>query len=30
MPDGKLRRHVIAPFARVVEGKIVYDGAPET
>jgi uncharacterized protein (DUF488 family) len=29
MPDGKLRPHVIAPFARVVEGKIVYDGASE-
>jgi uncharacterized protein (DUF488 family) len=26
MPDGKLKRHVIASFARVVDGRIVYDG----
>ena len=30
MPDGKLKPHVLAPFARVVDGRIVYDGAPET
>jgi uncharacterized protein (DUF488 family) len=28
MPDGKLKPHVLAPFARVVDGRIVYDGAP--
>ena len=27
MPDGKLKPHVLAPFARVVAGRIVYDGA---
>src|SRR5882762_10429141 len=27
MPDGQLKPHVLAPFARVVEGRIVYDGA---
>jgi uncharacterized protein (DUF488 family) len=27
MPDGKLKPHVLAPFARVVDGRIVYDGA---
>ena len=26
MPDGKLRAHDITPFARVIEGRIVYDG----
>ena len=30
MPDGKLKPHVLAPFARIVDGRIVYDGAPET
>jgi uncharacterized protein (DUF488 family) len=29
MPDGKLKPHVLAPFARVVDGRIVYDGAAE-
>jgi uncharacterized protein (DUF488 family) len=29
MPDGKLKPHVLAPFARVVDGRIVYDGAPK-
>lgn len=29
MPDGKLKPHALAPFARVVDGLIVYDGAPE-
>ena len=27
MPDGKLKPHVLAPFARIVDGRIVYDGA---
>jgi uncharacterized protein (DUF488 family) len=27
MPDGKLKPHALAPFARVVEGRIIYDGA---
>jgi uncharacterized protein (DUF488 family) len=27
MPDGKLKPHVVAPFARVADGRIVYDGA---
>jgi len=26
MPTGKLSPHVIAPFARVVDGRIIYDG----
>ncbi|HKN00771.1 MAG TPA: DUF488 domain-containing protein [Candidatus Binataceae bacterium] len=26
MPDGKLRTHELAPFARVTDGQIVYDG----
>jgi uncharacterized protein (DUF488 family) len=26
MPTGKLSPHVLAPFARVAEGGIVYDG----
>jgi uncharacterized protein (DUF488 family) len=26
MPDGKLKPHVLALFARVVDGRIVYDG----
>jgi len=26
MPDGKLRTHELAPFARMVDGQIVYDG----
>ena len=29
MPDGKLKPHVLAPFARVADGKIIYDGNPE-
>jgi len=27
MPTGKLSPHVLAPFARVVGGRIIYDGA---
>jgi uncharacterized protein (DUF488 family) len=27
LPDGKLKPHVLAPFARIVEGKLIYDGA---
>jgi uncharacterized protein (DUF488 family) len=27
MPTGKLSPHVLAPFARVVDGRIIYDGA---
>jgi uncharacterized protein (DUF488 family) len=27
MPDGKLRPHEIAPFARIVDGRIIYDAA---
>ena len=27
MPTGKLSPHALAPFARVVDGRIVYDGA---
>jgi uncharacterized protein (DUF488 family) len=27
MPTGKLSTHALAPFARVVDGKIVYDGS---
>ena len=30
MPTGKLSPHVLAPFARVVDGRIVYDGALAT
>jgi len=30
MPTGKLSPHVLAPFARVVEGRIIYDGAAPT
>ena len=26
MPTGKLSPHVLAPFARVVDGRIIYDG----
>jgi uncharacterized protein (DUF488 family) len=26
MPDGKLRQHEITPFARIADGRIVYDG----
>jgi uncharacterized protein (DUF488 family) len=26
MPAGKLSPHVLAPFARVVDGRIIYDG----
>ncbi|MDO8434320.1 MAG: DUF488 domain-containing protein [Candidatus Binatus sp.] len=29
MPDGKLKPHVVAPFARIAAGKIVYDGQSE-
>src|SRR5216683_1484351 len=29
MPDGKLKPHVLAPFARIGDGKIIYDGPPE-
>jgi uncharacterized protein (DUF488 family) len=28
MPDGKLRAHELASFARVDGGRIIYDGAP--
>jgi uncharacterized protein (DUF488 family) len=28
MPDGKLRAHELAPFARVENGRIIYSGAP--
>jgi uncharacterized protein (DUF488 family) len=27
MPNGKLSPHVLAPFARVVDGRIIYDGS---
>jgi uncharacterized protein (DUF488 family) len=30
MPTGKLSPHVLAPFARVVDGRIVYDGSAAT
>jgi uncharacterized protein (DUF488 family) len=29
MPDGKLRAHELAPFARVESGRILYSGEPE-
>ncbi|MGB9382961.1 DUF488 family protein [Candidatus Binatus sp.] len=29
MPTGKLSPHAIAPFARVADGKIIYDGVAE-
>ena len=29
MPDGKLKPHVLAPFARVIDEHIVYDGTAE-
>jgi len=29
MPDGKIRGHVFTPFAHVIDGRIVYDGARE-
>jgi uncharacterized protein (DUF488 family) len=29
MPDGKLKPHVIAPFARVVDGRLIYDVVKE-
>jgi uncharacterized protein (DUF488 family) len=29
MPDGKRKPHVLAPFARVVDRRIVYDGKRE-
>jgi len=29
MPAGKLSRHQLAAFARVANGRIVYDGSPE-
>jgi uncharacterized protein (DUF488 family) len=28
MPDGKLKPHVLASFARIVDGRVVYDAAP--
>ncbi|HZC46325.1 MAG TPA: DUF488 domain-containing protein [Candidatus Acidoferrum sp.] len=28
MPTGKLSPHLLAPFARVANGRIIYDGAP--
>jgi uncharacterized protein (DUF488 family) len=30
MPTGKLSPHALAPFARVVDGRIIYDGAAAT
>jgi hypothetical protein len=30
MPTGKLSPHVLTPFARVVDGRIVYNGAAAT
>jgi uncharacterized protein (DUF488 family) len=30
MPTGKLSPHAIAPFARVVDGRIIYDGDAAT
>jgi len=27
MPDNKLKPHVLAPFARIADGRIVYDGS---
>jgi uncharacterized protein (DUF488 family) len=30
MPTGKLSPHVLAPFARVVDGRIIYDGTAAT
>jgi uncharacterized protein (DUF488 family) len=30
MPTGKLSPHILAPFARVVDGRIIYDGATTT
>jgi uncharacterized protein (DUF488 family) len=30
MPTGKLSPHVLAQFARIVDGRIVYDGSVET
>jgi len=30
MPTGKLSPHVIASFARVIDGKIIYDGVAAT
>ena len=30
MPDGKLKPHVLAPFARVDNGRIIYDGVAES
>ena len=28
MPTGKLSAHALTPFARVVDGRIIYDGTP--
>jgi hypothetical protein len=30
MPTGKLSPHVLAPFACVVDGRIIYDGTAST
>ena len=30
MPDGKLKPHALAPFARVEGERIVYDGTPDS
>ena len=27
LPDGKLAAHALAPFARVADGRIIYDGS---
>ncbi len=28
LPDGKLKPHTLTPFARLVAGRIIYDGSP--
>jgi uncharacterized protein (DUF488 family) len=30
LPDGKLKPHVLAPFARIVDGQLVYDVIDKT
>jgi uncharacterized protein (DUF488 family) len=30
LPDGKIKPHVLAPFARIADGKLIYDRIPET
>jgi uncharacterized protein (DUF488 family) len=29
MPDGKLKPHIVAPFARIEDGRIIYDRVSE-